>query len=145
MHSGLAELDLRCLQVLKNLTLTTDVMPDGNAGRLSLSRFMWLCTTLRTCAEPNCIENVNIIISTRNYDLVKSLPWSYFDDVFGPSAKWPRLSKLSIQVNNENKEDVRRYKERSMEEMICPEMPALMRVDVLEIHISAEALEFWSL
>ncbi|KAF8900745.1 hypothetical protein CPB84DRAFT_1778811 [Gymnopilus junonius] len=120
-------------------------MPYGGAGRETLSRFMWLCMTLRTCAEPSSVENITIIIRTRNYDLVKSLAWNYFDDVFKGSAKWPKLSNLSIQINNENTVDVRRYKEGSIEKMIYPAMPALMRADVLKILFSEEVFEFWSL
>lgn len=145
IHLGLVELDLQCLQVLKNLTLSADIMPYGGAGRETLSRFMWLCTTLRTCAEPSSVENITIIIRTRNYDLVKSLAWNYFDDVFKESAKWPKLSNLSIQINNENTVDVRRYKEGSIEKMIYPAMPALMRAGVLKIRFSEEVFEFWSL
>ncbi|PPQ99273.1 hypothetical protein CVT26_014089 [Gymnopilus dilepis] len=138
-------LDLHGLHRLKNLIISTDVMPQGVTGRETLRRFMWLYTTLKTCPDPNSIVGIKVIIETKNMDLVKCLPWSCINDIFEQPRRWPNLVRIDICINNENQEDFRRYKVGSMEEMLHPEMPNLVRGDLLGICISDKRMVSWSI
>ena len=85
-------------------------MPQGVTGRETLRRFMWLYETLKTCPDPNSIIGIKVIIKTKNMDLVKCLPWSCINDIFEQPRRWPNLVRVDICINNENQEDIRRYK-----------------------------------
>jgi len=123
------------------------MMPYGNPGIDGPQRFSWLVNTLATCRQPSQIETIKFIILTREFGFAKKLHWKNLDALFAPypRARWPQLNHFIVEHFNENKENVKRYKEGMLEEIILPMTPNLSAADVLRFTISGQYLSFWRL
>jgi len=132
--------------MLTSLTLSADIsmMPYSHPGIDSPQRFSWLVNTLATCCQPSQIKTIKFILLTKEFGFAKQLHWENLDALFAPypRARWPRLNHFIVQHFNKNQENVKRYKEGRLEEIILPMTPNLSAANVLQFTISGPYLSF---